>query len=228
MPKLLVQQVSLDYYGFFRAPAYDLMGEGPKIMGGLARAFSSHNIGLGNFRTEVDVTDPSANAIVVTLGRFGIYRFKFDQVQASLRNFTDDSDIAGFISVVEKGDAWLRSSIENFAFRSHAFIYSSHSALSEGTSQSFLLGLPRRPTPVIGKDLGSGILETWDEPDLGARVHLTVGHSLVQTDGIYINYMLIFEHEQIDYAGTASKSRAVLDQALGSLGLAFWESESTV
>ena len=227
MPKLLVQQVSLDYHGFFRSPAYALMGEGAKIMEGLAAAFSSHNVGLGNFRMEVDVTDPAANSIIVTLGTFGIYRFKFDQVQANLRNFRSDDDILGLVTTIEKGDAWLRSTIEDFAFRSHAFIYSSHSTLSEGTSQSFLLSIPRREKPaVIGKDLGSGILETWDISDPAARVHLTLGHSLVQPDGIYINYMVVFETERIDYTDVASKGRAVLDEALQSLGLE-WEEELT-
>jgi hypothetical protein len=229
MPKLLVQQVSLDYHGFFQSPAYDLMGEGAKIMGGLAKAFSSYNVGLGNFRTEVDVNEPAANSIIVTLGQFGIYRFKFDQVQAGLRNFTSDDDIVGLVSAIEKGDAWLRSTIEGFAFRSHAFVYSSHSSLSAGTSQSFLLSIPRREKPiVIGKDLGSGVLETWEDPDLGARVHLTLGHSLVQTDGIYINYMVVFETERIDYAAVASKGRALLDRTLKSMGLEFWEEEVTL
>lgn len=228
MPKLLVQQVSLDYHGFFQSPAYDLMGGGAKIMGGLAKAFSSYNVGLGNFRTEVDVNEPTANSIIVTLGQFGVYRFKFDQVQAGLRNFTSDDDIVGLVSAIEKGDAWLRRTIENFAFRSHAFVYSSHSVLSDGTSQSFLLSIPRREKPiVIGKDLGSGILETWDEPDLGARVHLTLGHSLVQPDGIYINYMVVIETESIDYAAVASKGRVLLDQTLESMGLEFWEEEVT-
>jgi hypothetical protein len=226
MPKLLVQQVSLDYHGFFQSPAYDLMGEGPKIMGGLAKALSSYNVELGNFRTEVDVNEPAANSVIVTLGQFGIYRFKFDQVQAGLRNFTSDDDIVGLVSAIEKGDGWLRSTIENFAFRRHAFVYSSHSALSEGTSQSFLLSIPRREKPiVIGKDLGSGVLETWDDADLGGRVHLTLGHSLVQPDGIYIHYMVVFETERIDYEAVASKGRAILDQTLESLGLEFWEED---
>jgi hypothetical protein len=228
MPKLLVQQVSLDYHGFFQSPAYGLMGEGGRIMAGLAKAFSSYNVGLSNFRTEVDVNEPSANSVIITLGQFGIYRFKFDQVQAGLRNFTSDDDIVGLVTAIEKGDVWLRSTIENFAFRSHAFVYSSHSTLSEGTSQSFLLSIPRREKPiVVGRDLGSGILETWDDPDLGARIHLTLGHSLVQPDGIYIHYMVVFETERIDYAAVASKGRALLDRTLESMGLKFWEEEVT-
>jgi hypothetical protein len=228
MPKLLVQQVSLDYHGFFQSPAYTLMGEGGKIMGGLAQAFSSYNVGLANIRTEVDINDPASNSVIVTLGNFGVYRFKFDQVQAGLRNFKSDDDIVGLVSAIEKGDSWLRTTIDDFAFRSHAFVYSSHSSLSEGTSQDFLLSIPRREKPTVtGKDLGSGFLETWEDPDLGGRVHLTLGHSLVQTEGVYIHYMVVFESERIDYAAVASKGRALLNRTLESMGLEFWEEEVT-
>ena len=75
--------------------------------------------------------------------------------------------------------------------------------------------------------MGSGILETWDDSELGARVHLTLGHSLVQPDGIYINYMVVFETERIDYATVASKGRALLDQILESMGLEIGEEEVT-
>lgn len=222
MPKLFVQQASVDYHGFFSSPAYDLMGEGAKIMGGLAKAFSSHNIGLANFRTEVDINDPSENTVIVYLGRFGIYRFKFDQVQASLKEFGDD-DLEGLINVIQKGDAFLREAIPRFAFRRHAFVYASHSVLSEGTSQSFLLSIPRRPTPVLGKDLGSGVIENWHDENIDARVYFTLTHSFTETDGIYINYMVTFERETIDYADMASKARRLLDATLESLNLRFAE-----
>ncbi len=223
MPKLFVQQASVDYHGFFSVPAYPLMGEGGKIMAGLAKTFSSHNVSLANFRTEVDINDPTANAVVVYLGRFGIYRFKFDQVQASLKQFSDDDDLEGMINVIQKGDSWLHQEIPAFAFRRHAFVYSSHSLLSEGTSQSFLLSLPRRPTPVLGKDLGSGIIENWHDENMDASVYFTLTHSFTETDGIYINYMVTFERATIDYAETASKARTLLEAVLESLSLQFAE-----
>jgi hypothetical protein len=221
--QLLVRQASVDYHGFFASPAFNLMGEGAKIMAGLSDTFASHNIGLTNFRTEADISDPAANAVVVNLGRFGIYRFKFDQVQASLRGF-DNDDLEGLISVIQKGDAWLHSAIDGFAFRNHVFVYASHSALSESTSESFLLSLPRRPTPaVIGKDLGSGIIETWFEGDMGAKVHFTMSHSLIESDGIYIHYMVLFDRKEINYVEEATKARVLLDRILQGLGLEFGE-----
>lgn len=122
----------------------------------------------------------------------------FDQVQASPSGVTDD-DVEGMISVIEKGNGWVRGAIDDFAFKSHVFIYSSHGALSDGTSSSFLLSLPRRPTPVLGDDLGSGIVETWHDPEMDAKVRLTLDHSLKEPDGLYVSYMVLFERDDINY-----------------------------
>src|SRR2546428_235002 len=100
MLKLQVKQAAVDYYGFFAAPAFNLFGEMRAIITGLSKTFAVHNVGLGSFRLEGDATEPYTAAAVVLLGRFGIYKFKFDQVQASLSGFTDD-DLEGMISVIE-------------------------------------------------------------------------------------------------------------------------------
>ncbi len=224
MIKLLVKQATVDYYGFFTSPAFNLMGEMREIVTGLSKTFAARNVGLGNFRLEGDAVEPSTAAAVVRLGRFGIYRFKFDRVQANLNGFTDD-DLEGMISVIEKGNAWVRESVTSFAFKTHAFLYQSHSTLSDGTSSSFLLNLPRRPTPVLGEDLGSGLLETWRDSEMDAKVRLTLDHSLQETDGLYINYMVVFERDDINYAETAHQSRKLLEAVLREIGLEFEEEQ---
>src|SRR5258708_4269999 len=225
MIKLMVKQASVDYYGFFGEPAFNLMGEMREIITGLSKTFAAHKIGLGNFRMEGDAVEPSTAAAVVRLGRFGIYKFKFDQVQASLGGF-DDDDLEGMISVIEKGNGWVRQAVKDFAFKTHAFLYTSHSALSDGTSSSFLLSLPRRPIPVQGKDLGSGVVETWHDSQMDARIRLSVDHSLQETDGLYIHYMVVFERDNIDYVETAHQSRKLLEATLHEIGLEFGEEEA--
>lgn len=226
MPKLLVQQANVDYYGFFASPAFDLIGELRLIIAGLSKAFAAHNVGLGNFRMEGDAVEPSTAAAIVRLGRFGMYKLKFDQVQVSLSGFTDD-DLEGMISIIEKGNSWVRETAKDFAFKTHAFLYSSHSALSDGTSSSFLLNLPRRPIPIFGEDLGSGILETWHDPEMDAKVRLSLDHSLQVTDGLYINYMVVFERDIIDYVEAAHQSRKLLEQSIKGIGLEFEEDSVT-
>jgi len=186
MLKLLIQQANIDYYGFFATPAFNLMGDSQTILAGLYKTFAPYNLGLGNFKLEGDLSEPSTNAVVVRLGRFGIFRFKFDQVQASLNQFSDE-DLAGMVSVIEKGTSWVREAITDLAFKTHAFVYIGHGTLSEGTSRDFLLSLPRRATPILGEDLGSGIVESWHDANLDAKVRLTIDHSLQQQDGLFIN-----------------------------------------
>jgi hypothetical protein len=222
MIKLLVKQATVDYHGFFTEPAFNLIGELRQIITGLAKTFASHKIGLGNFRMEGEAAEPSSAAAVVRLGRFGLYKFKFDQVQASLNGF-DDDDLEGLISVIAKGNSWVRKNVNDFAFRTHAFIYTSHSALSGGTSSSFLLGLPRRSFAVPGEDLGSGILETWHDAEMDAKIRISLDHSLQETGGLYIHYMVVFERDEIDYFETAHRSRNVLEGFLNEIGLEFGE-----
>lgn len=226
MLKLQAKQQSVDYYGFFAAPAFNLFGKIPEIVSGLSKTFAVHNVGLGNFRLEGDPSEPSTNAAVVLLRRFGIYKFMFDQVQASPSGFTDD-DVEGMISVIEKGNGWVRGAVDDFAFKSHVFLYSSHGALSDGTSSSFLLSLPRRPTPVLGDDLGSGIVETWHDPEMDAKVRLTIDHSLKEPDGLYVSYMVLFERDDINYVEAGQQSRRLLKNILNGIGLEFGADQLT-
>jgi hypothetical protein len=57
MIKLLVKQATVDYYGFFAAPAFNLIGEMRQIIAGLSKTFAAHNVGLGNFRMEGDAVE---------------------------------------------------------------------------------------------------------------------------------------------------------------------------
>jgi len=222
MQKLLVQQANIDYYGFFNGPAFNLMGEMRHIIQGLSEAFSGNNVGLGNFRLDGEASEPSSASVTVRLGSFGLYKFKFDQVQANLASFSYD-DLEGFISVISKGNKWVRQSVDNFSFRSHIFSYSNHSNIVENTSTEFLTALPRRNIPLPGEDLGSGLLETWHDKEMDARVRLSLDHSLQLQDGLYMNYIIVFDRDEIDYIDYAHQSRKLLEQFLEKLNLQFAE-----
>jgi hypothetical protein len=222
MQKLLVQQANVDYYGLFTAPAFSLIGEMRQIIEGLSEAFSANNVGLGNFRLDGDVSEPSSASVTVRLGSFGLYKFKFEQVQASLGAFSDD-DLEGFISVIAKGNKWLREKVNDFSFRSHIFSYASHNIIVDTTSTAFLTALPRRSIPIPGEDLGSGLLETWHDKEMNARIRLSLDHSLQTQDGLYISYMVVFDRDGINYVDDAHRSRKLLEQYLANVNLQFSE-----
>jgi hypothetical protein len=220
MAKLIIKQNTVDYYGFFAEPLFSLYGEARGIVGGLYKTFAAYSIGLGNFRIEPDPTEPANTSITVLLPRFGNYRLKFESVQVGLRSFSDE-DFEGFVGVIQKGDAWLRETTPSFTFKSHASVYSGHFALADLTSSEFLLSFQRRNTPVVGKDLGSGILETWFDPEMDAKIRLTIDHSLQEPDGIYINYMVTFDRDTIDYVKVAQRANSLLESVIRDLGLEF-------
>jgi hypothetical protein len=80
---------------------------------------------------------------------------------------------------------------------------------------------------MLGEDLGSGILETCRDLKMDAKVRVSIDHSLHVIDGLFVNYMVAFERDSIDYVDIAQNSRSVLDRFLQELGLEFGEVEGT-
>lgn len=61
---------------------------------------------------------------------------------------------------------------------------------------------------------------------MDAKVRLSLDHSLQETDGLYINYMVVFERDSVDYVEAAHLSRQLLEAALREVGLEFGEDQS--
>lgn len=225
MTKLITKSNSFDYYGFFVDPLFPLLGEIKTMLGGLYNTFSAYNVSLNSFRLEGDVSNPASAAILVHLGRCGNYRLKFDHVQVGVSDHTTE-DVEGTVGAIKKGDTWLRETVPSMKFRTHVAAFIGHFSLVDTTSSKFLLEMPRRNTPVRGKDLGSGIVETWHDDVMDAKVRLTIDHSLQQADGLYLNYMITLERDEIDYVEIAQQSDALLNSVINELGLEFEGEES--
>src|SRR6266404_4515228 len=90
------------------------------------------------------------------------------------------------------------------------------------TTASFLIS---SAFDVLGEDLGSGVLETWHDSQMDAKVRLSLDHSLQETDGLYLNYMVVFERDHINYIQTAHQSRKLLEATLSGIGLEFEENQ---
>lgn len=226
MPKLRVVQNSIDYYGFFTEPAFDLMGDVRFLVKLLYDTFSKYGAGLASFRVEGETQELSTTTIYVRLGPRGLYKLKFDQVQVTLNEFTIEQ-LAGFFEVIQVADEHFRGAISNLSFKSHAFFYSSHSEVLGSTSTEFLRSLPPRDMPVPGEDLGSGILQTWLDPYIEGKVAFNVDHSLQVKDGIFVSYRVLIEHDQLDYIPLAVTMQQSLYTALARVGLEFEEEGAT-
>lgn len=227
MPKLRVIQNTFEYYGFFTKPAFDLMGDIRSLVKLLYTTFSDYGVGLGNFRLDGDASDPSTAAAFVRLGLRGVYRFKFDQVHATLNEFNSEQ-LPGFFEAIQIGDDHLRSTVSDLSFKTHAFFYNSHSELSEGTSTEFLRSLPGRDISVLGEDLGSGIIQNWRDPSIDANVSLTIDHSLQVKNGIFVSYRVLIDRDQVEYIPLAVNAQNLLYATLANVGLEFDEEVEAV
>ncbi len=220
MITLTVNQNQIDYIGLFEKPAFNLIGEGRRMIEGLYSAFSAYQVALTDFRLEEVVTNPSSFGVNVYLKSLGSYKFRFDRVEWTAINLVDE-DLSKFPEMLKRSEDWLRSAVPGISFKSHSFFYAGHCRLSEGTSQNFLLGLSGRDIIDMGQNLGSGIIHNWHDPGIEGRFQLLIDHSLSIKDGIFIQLMALIEGDRVDYSTITSAGQASLKEALKKIGLQF-------
>lgn len=226
MPKLVIEQNNIEYYGIFQEPALDFIGDLRALLKLLYGTFSNYGIGLSSFRVEGDAQEVAGLSVNVRLGVRGIYKFKFDHVVVTLSEFNSEQ-LAGFFETIQLAEEHLRGAISKLSFKTHAFFYTSHSKLSEGTATEFFRGLPSRDIPVYGEDLGSGVLQAWRDTSNDARCSLSVDHSAQVKDGIYVAYRVVIDRDQVDYIPLAVTAQQNLYKALASMDLEFDEEVET-
>src|SRR5215207_6639049 len=222
MLKLRVKQSTLEYYGFFIEPAFDLMGDFRALVKFLYKTFQRYNVSLGSFRFDGDSQDISSTAITVKLGLLGNFKLKFDQVYAISLD-PDDEQLVSFFEMLVGVDEHLRGQVSNLSFKSHAFFYNSHCELLEGAATEFLRSLPSSGIPVPGEDLGSGVTLNWRDESMDAKVSLSIDHSLQVPGGLFINHRVILERDQVDYIPLAVTAQQLLRGTLVDIGLEFEE-----
>ncbi len=216
MRQLIIQQNQVNYVGLFSKPAFSLWGEGSKILGELYKAFSPYRVTLADFKQDYLSPVLSDVSVTVFLGANGNYKFKFDRVEASFSNFTEQ-DLAGFPGVLSRGTDWLRSNLPDFSFQTHLLTYHNHSRLSEGTAKEFLLSSSQVSLDKIGVGLGNGLIFNWIEPKLERRMQLMVDHSYVYADALFIQLLMQVTGDEIDYSETAVTARDLLNKALAMI-----------
>jgi len=181
-------------------------------------AFTPHRVSLADFRSDSPTQDPADQAVIINFGPWRNYRFKFDRVESSFYNFSDD-ELPEFPALLKSGEGWLRSAIPDLSFQTHLFTYSCHNKLSEGDSTDFLLGLSTMNIPGIGIDRGNGIIFHWDVPEQAWRVRLTADHSTSVAGGMFVHFALTSTTDKLDYAQTLHHAKTFLERVLEHIGL---------
>jgi hypothetical protein len=218
MLRLLVQQNATEYVGAFARPPFSLWGDGRALLEGLHDTFSGFGVALKDFRIEGTVEDPSSQTVRVYIGSTGQYRFRFDRVEAAITNGSTE-DLMLLPSILANGGSWLRATVPDFTFQSHLLSYVAHGALSEQRSEDFLtsLGTPRLPT--LGTARGSGVIFHGEDVERSWRFQLTVDHSLVVNDGLFVQIVILMAQDNVDYPAFVLESENILRSSLSAIGL---------
>lgn len=220
MTTATIQINQLDYVAAFSRPALSLWGDGARILQGLYDAFYGLHQGLNDITVEGDPAHPAQQSVTVAIKPNAYYRFRFDRVEAQMVNFSD-AQIAMLPDIVARGDRWLRASIPSLTFQSHVVSYSSHSKLEGTKSSKVLAGLTRTTFPMLGESTGAGIIYRSELPGRGWRTELTIDHSLVVPDGLFVHFEVLVTADEIDYGEALALARQLLDGAIASIGVKF-------
>lgn len=218
--QLLVQQNQLVHTGYFSHPLFELWGDGKTILRGLFEAFAPFGTGLPDIRVEPGLVSPADQVVTVNIGLMGLHRFRFDRVESTFFNFSDEAFVK-IPGIIEASAKWIRLAVSSFQFGSHQFVYSSHCQVVNSTARDILGSICARSLKPGGLDLGTGVIFHWEVPERNWTTQFVLDRSVVVKDGLYMMFTLVVTGDVSDYASCARDGRSYLEDVLGDLGLSF-------
>jgi hypothetical protein len=218
MITLSIEQNQASYLGLFASPAFNLWKDRHSLIENLYQLFSAYDVSLSDMRFESLSRSPGGEAVVVDVENLGTYRLRYDRVEWVLDGFAE-TDFARIPMMLQSVDNWLRSNIKGFKFKTQVLGYLNHSNLSDGIARDYLLKFSNRDIPGIEQSLGSGIIYNWQDAQLGGRVQLIVDHSHNISDGLFVQFVLSADKDDLDFPKTVEIARSRIDFALAQIGL---------
>jgi len=218
--ELIVQQNQLSYTGTYARPLFQLWGAGGLIFGGLFDAFAPFSVALADIRAEGTAQSVADQAVTVAFGLEGIYRFRFDRVELSFLNFTDET-FTNLPAILSAGDVWLRKAVPELRFQNHQFQYGGHCRLNGGSAEEVLQKVVKTDFKVQTSPLRAGIILRWTEADPGWVVQLTLDYSQIVDGGLFVWFAMTTVSDTINFSEVAAGGRALLESGLRQLDLTF-------
>jgi hypothetical protein len=218
MRSLEVQQAQLDYVATFAEPAFPLWANVQATLAGLYHAFQGLHSGLEDLTLEGDGRDLLGRTLLVTLGDQGFFRLGYDRLEAILPEYTSE-ELARFPSTLARADRWLRAYWARAVLQSHVFSFSIHATIQDGTAEQLLRGMTDIRFPGIDDGQATGLIFHGQLADRGWGVHLTLDHSTVAEDGLFIQYVVATTSDRTDPAETLETAVKLLHNALSGVGL---------
>lgn len=218
MHDLEIRINQVDYVGVLAQPAFSLWGEGKILLATLFAGYRPYNVKLADISGSGDGESIADQEISVRFGGVGLFRFRFDRVEARLSNYGEE-DLVRFPDLVERGVASIREAASDFSLASHLLVHASHSVIAGVSSRDYFRDLAPQPNLEIGESRGHGFIFHFDIPDRAWQVQLTLDHSLSISDGIYVNYNVLVVSDRLDYQQTFMEARDLFNRCLKQVGL---------
>jgi hypothetical protein len=217
MAKLIVHQEQLTHTAYFSKPVLHLWADGKRIVQGLYGAFNQFGMTLSDMR--VEGINPGEQMISVTLGLGGIHRFKFDHVETTLFQISED-DYRRLPFILDASLAWIRESDSQFRVSSHHFTHTVHAALEEESIETFLNRIgPAAPKSGGGVSKGSGVIFRWESTEKHWQTRLVLDESISVPKGLFVMFSLISNVDGLNFAQTAQEARDCYYSILKELGI---------
>lgn len=218
MPKLIAQQVQVNYLGLFSKPPFSSWNEGGKVLGGLYEAFSPYNISISDIKYESFPNLADSTLTVFLFNYSANYKFKWDRVEAMFSDLTEEQ-FPTIPAVLQHGDQWLHTLESDFSFQSHLLTYTSHNLLSEGSAKDFLQSLSNADIPDVGVSQGHGVTFHWDIPEHNWNFHIGIDLSFSVPNGLFLQFLIRTSIDRIDYVETFQSGMELGRSALAKIGL---------
>jgi hypothetical protein len=216
MLSIQVYQDQLEYVGLFATPAFGLLSQSSKIVSGLYHAFLGMHSGLAAFRNESDPDTPLIETIIVDLTDRGTYRLNTERIEWTFPA-AGASELDA--SVLARGDAWLRSTLPSLTFQHHYYTYFAHAWVLGGSAREFLIGLGSPQLEGVGENQGTGLIFHTNFPDHGWSLQITVDHSHVLAEGLFVQAVAIVVTDRVNHRQTVDDIDRLLRESLARLGL---------
>jgi hypothetical protein len=220
MTQLVIEQNQISYTGNYTKPPFQLWGQGGSILSGLCSAFAPFGVSLANLRVEgAGSQSPLDQAVIVAFGTNGVYRFRFDKLESTFANFSEQ-ELEMLPLILAAGEGWLRKAVPELEFQSHQIQYGSHSRVSEGTVDELLRRVVRANLEIPGGAVKAGVILKWNEPENGWIVQMTLDQSQFVENGLFLWFGVTISSDHLDFPEVAGAARVLLDKRLGQFDIA--------
>lgn len=216
MRTIQVVQDQLEYVGLFATPVFGLRSLREKVVSGLYNAFLGMHAGLSDFHVESDPALALPDTIAVNLTTRGTYRFHRERIEWT---FPSAGGAEMDASVLERGDTWLRSALPALHFQTHYYTYLAHTWVLEGSAKEFLLSLDSPQLAGFGENLGTGLIFHAHFPDHAWSMQLTVDHSNVVSEGLFVQIVAAITADRVNHQETVRYIDKLFREGLERLGL---------